>query len=125
MQAARAMRATLSLAFERPQPEPARGVAHWDLVLQEARWLAEDFGQARPASVPAAGLRWGVRQDMATLLSVDARVMKRLVHPARLPPLCRAICAAHTALHASPARVANAAASFRTQNGSLSQQWID
>ena len=42
------MRATLSLAFGRPQPEPARPAAHWDLLLQEARWLAEDFAQARP-----------------------------------------------------------------------------
>ena len=46
-QAARATRATLSLAFGRPQPEPARPAAHWDLLLQEARWLAEDFAQAR------------------------------------------------------------------------------
>ena len=56
-QAARATRARLSLAFGRPQPEPARAAAHWDLLLQEARWLQQDFAQARPT--PRRGGRRG------------------------------------------------------------------
>ena len=42
----RAKRATLSLAYGRPWPEPARCADHHELLQQEARWLAADFGQA-------------------------------------------------------------------------------
>lgn len=45
-----ATRALLSLAFNRPHPEPARPVAHHDLVLQEMRWMANDFAQVEMAA---------------------------------------------------------------------------
>lgn len=43
--AVRSVRATLSLAFQRPNPEPARPPTGHDYMLQEMRWLAVDFGQ--------------------------------------------------------------------------------
>lgn len=58
VQAARATRAKLALAYGRPQPEPARAMAHWDLLLQEARWLQEDFAQARPHPSPRFLADW-------------------------------------------------------------------
>ncbi|KAK9905730.1 hypothetical protein WJX75_005313 [Coccomyxa subellipsoidea] len=45
--AVRAVRATLSLAYQRPHPEPAAAPTNGDYVLQEMRWLATDFGQER------------------------------------------------------------------------------
>jgi len=45
--AIRSVRALLSLAFQRPHPEPAQPPDHLDFVLQEMRWLAKDFGQVR------------------------------------------------------------------------------
>ncbi len=45
--AVRSVRATLSLAFQRPNPEPARPPTSHDYMLQEMRWLAVDFGQVR------------------------------------------------------------------------------
>ncbi|CAL8472359.1 g11902 [Coccomyxa elongata] len=45
--AVRSVRATLSLAFQRPIPEPARPPTGHDYMLQEMRWLAVDFGQER------------------------------------------------------------------------------
>ncbi|GFH19085.1 HSA domain-containing protein, partial [Haematococcus lacustris] len=43
--AIRALWATLSSAFNFPHPEPPRNKTHWDFVLQEASWLAQDFMQ--------------------------------------------------------------------------------
>jgi hypothetical protein len=43
-----AVRALLSLAFGRPHPEPARPLCQHDFVLQEMRWMANDFGQVPP-----------------------------------------------------------------------------
>ncbi len=48
--AIRALRATLSLAFQRPHPEPAAPPTGHDYILQEMRWLANDFGQVRVVS---------------------------------------------------------------------------
>ncbi|KAL6761973.1 hypothetical protein V8C86DRAFT_744167 [Haematococcus lacustris] len=45
--AIRALWATLSSAFNFPHPEPPRNKTHWDFVLQEASWLAQDFMQER------------------------------------------------------------------------------
>lgn len=47
--AVRAVRATLSLAYQRPHPEPAAAPTNGDYVLQEMRWLATDFGQVSTA----------------------------------------------------------------------------
>ena len=41
----RERRRVLSLAYSRPHPEPARLADHWELLQQEARWLATDFAQ--------------------------------------------------------------------------------
>ena len=59
--AVRSVRATLSLAFQRPNPEPARLPTGHDYMLQEMRWLAVDFGQVCPCSVRFLGLRTSVQ----------------------------------------------------------------
>lgn len=44
----------LAKAFSWPAEEPARNSCHWDYVLKEARWLAEDFMQVRRGAAPVA-----------------------------------------------------------------------
>ncbi len=36
---------SLAAAFNFPCEEPKRSATHWDYVLREAQWLAEDFMQ--------------------------------------------------------------------------------
>lgn len=37
----------LALAYGEPWQPPARQPSHWDTLLQEAAWMAVDFGQER------------------------------------------------------------------------------
>lgn len=78
VQAARATRAKLALAYGRPQPEPARAMAHWDLLLQEARWLQEDFTQARPHPSPCYLADWS-QAELCCSTSVAWQVLWKVV----------------------------------------------
>jgi hypothetical protein len=41
----------LVAAYHYPAVEPRRGMGHWDYVLREGHWMAEDFMQVIPKRI--------------------------------------------------------------------------
>lgn len=52
------IRRELAPAFSKPWEEPAQPLSHWDHLLREAVWMADDFGQVRFSKAIGIGLLW-------------------------------------------------------------------
>lgn len=48
----------MAAAYNFPCEEPKRAATHWDYVLREAQWLAEDMMQVRRTNSRDAGVAW-------------------------------------------------------------------
>ncbi|KAK9799843.1 hypothetical protein WJX73_008807 [Symbiochloris irregularis] len=76
---ARAIRATLALAYERPNPEPARCLDQQGALLKEMRWLSLDFQQERIWKQAAARkLAYAAAESRPVLRSVTCAAAKEI-----------------------------------------------